>query len=240
MSAPVRYAVYLAPPPASDLWRFGCETIGRDAATGEERPGFPVEGFDADGWREVTREPRRYGFHATLKAPFRLSDAAGPDELSAAVAELASGLSPFEVGPLGVSTLATGGGRAFVALTPLAPSAELARLESVAVRFLDRFRAPLTAGERARRNPERLSARQREMLENWGYPYALDEFRLHFTLTGAIADFEPVAAALSRAYAERVASPLLTVDALVLFVQDGLSGHFAILRRFPFGGSTAA
>jgi uncharacterized protein DUF1045 len=239
MSAPVRYAVYLAPPPASALWRFGCDAIGRDAATGEQRFGFAAAGFDAERWREITREPRRYGFHATLKAPFRLRDGVGADELCEAVAGLASGFSPFEIGPLGVSTLATGDGRAFVALTSLAPPTELAGVESVAVRALDRFRAPLTPAERARRNPDRLSARQRDMLERWGYPYALDEFRLHFTLTGAIPSFGPVAAALSRSYAERVASPLMAVDALVLFGEDAVSGDFAILRRFPFGGSTA-
>jgi len=236
MTAPVRYAVYLAPPPASALWRFGCDVIGRDAASGEQRRGFATAGFDADGWREIAREPRRYGFHATLKAPFRLRDDASADDLCEAVAELASGLSPFEAGPLAVSTLATGGGRAFVALTPLAPPAALARLESLAVRSLDRFREPLSASERVRRNPERLSARQRDMLESWGYPYALDEFRLHFTLTGAISDFAPVATALTRAYADRVGSPDFTVDALVLFGEDVASGDFTILRRFPFGG----
>ena len=34
-----RYALYLAPPPESDLWRFGCHVIGRDASTGASREG---------------------------------------------------------------------------------------------------------------------------------------------------------------------------------------------------------
>jgi 2'-5' RNA ligase len=237
LTKPARYAVYLAPAPTSALWRFGCDVLGRDALTGDESASFAIDGIDAAEWRERTAEPRRYGFHATLKAPFRLKDGARLDELFQAVAALAGAHRPFEAGPLGVSTIAAGRERAFVALTPVAPSPELARLEGAAVRGLDAFRAPLDDGERERRKAQRLSPRQRETLENWGYPFALDEFRPHFTLTNALADAEAVAAALAREFARRVASPLLTVDALVLFAQERAGGDFAVMRRFPLGGS---
>ena len=78
MSAPIRWAVYLAPPPESALWRFGSDVIGRDAASGERNAGFALDGFDAAAWRALTSEPRRYGFHATLKAPFRLAEGREP------------------------------------------------------------------------------------------------------------------------------------------------------------------
>lgn len=52
-----RYALYLAPPPDSDLWRFGCDVIGRDAKTGEddrERCGSgrltPRQAYYLDAW----------------------------------------------------------------------------------------------------------------------------------------------------------------------------------------------
>ncbi len=240
LTSPARYAIYLAPPPTSALWRFGCDVLGRDALTGEQNSSFAIDGLDAEGWRERTAEPRRYGFHATLKAPFRLKDGASVDELFQAVAALAGARPPFEAGPLGVSRIAAGKGRAFVALTPIAPSPELTRLENVVVRALDAFRAPLDDSERLRRDPRRLSPRQRETFETWGYPFALDEFRPHLTLTNALDDAEAIAAALAREFARRVASPLLTVDALVLFAQDGADGDFAILRRFPLGGSQAS
>ena len=89
MMNPLRYAVYLAPPPESALWRFGSDVIGRDAASGQQRPGFAAAGFDAEAWRDMTSEPRRYGFHATIKAPFRLADDASLSDLSAALAALA-------------------------------------------------------------------------------------------------------------------------------------------------------
>lgn len=237
MTRSARYAVYLAPPPTSALWRFGCDVLGRDAVTGEKRSGFAL---DAEGWRERTAEPRRYGFHATLKAPFRMKDDKSVDELFGAVASLAGALAPFEAGPLGVSTIAAGANRAFVALTPIAPSTELSRLENAVVRALDCFRGPLTEHERLRRDPQRLSPRQRDYLETWGYPFALDEFRPHFTLTNAVADADTTAATLAREFARRVARPDLTVDALVLFAQNGVDGDFTILRRFPFCGSEAA
>ncbi|MGD0642147.1 MAG: DUF1045 domain-containing protein [Roseiarcus sp.] len=240
MSQPSRYAVYLAPPPASELWRFGCDVLGRDAGAGEPSRPFAFDGIDAEAWRELTAEPRRYGFHATLKAPFRLAVGKSADELIRAVAALADTLAPFDAGPLRVSTIALGRNRAFVALTPIAPSADLARLEHTVVRSLDAFRAPLSATERERRNPERLTPRQREMLDAWGYPYALDEFRPHFTLTNAVEGAEPVAGTLAREFERRVDSPLLRVDALALYAESGTERVFTILRRFPLGGRAAA
>lgn len=67
----LRYALYLAPPTESELWRFGSDVIGRDAMTGASCDGFALEGYPPASWRNMTSEPRRYGFHATLKAPFR-------------------------------------------------------------------------------------------------------------------------------------------------------------------------
>ncbi len=237
MTQPARYAIYLAPAPDSALWRFGSEVIGRDAATGAEISSFAPHGFDAATWRGMTVEPRRYGFHATIKAPFRLCENESEEALSEAAAELAAAQRPFDAGALRVSALPVGAAKAFVALTPASPSPEIASLENVVVRKLDRFRAPLTPAERARRNPDQLSARQRENLDSWGYPYALDEFRAHFTLSDSLVDSAPVADALAREFAARVAAPTLIVDALVLFAQSRAGGDFAILRRFPFRGA---
>ena len=232
---PLRYAVYLAPPPESALWRFGSAVVGRDAASGEAQLGFAPDGFDAEAWRAMTTEPRRYGFHATIKAPFRLADGANRSELSDALAQLAQQSRPFAAGRLAVSTLALGEAGAFVALTPPAPSPETTRLEERIVRGLDPFRAPLNETERSRRDPARLTARQRETFERWGYPYALADFRLHFTLTNSIDGARHIAATLAREFASCVADAELWVDALALFVQKP-DGEFIIDQRFPLGG----
>ena len=148
----------------------------------------------------MTSEPRRYGFHATIKAPFRLAEDASLSDLSAALAALAHANRPFAAGPLAVSALSLAEGAAFVALTPRAPSTEIAQLEERIVVGLDAFRAPLDESERARRDPARLTERQRETFERWGYPHALAEFRLHFTLTNALVEADRVVAALEREF----------------------------------------
>src|SRR5215468_10868409 len=63
-----RYAIYFAPAPESSLWRFGSATIGYNAASGRDIPATPPVGYEHAVWDRLTEEPRRYGFHATLKA----------------------------------------------------------------------------------------------------------------------------------------------------------------------------
>ena len=235
MNASTRYAVYLAPPPDGELWRFGSQVLGRDADSGESLDGFAPVGYDAEAWRSLVAEPRRYGFHATLKAPFRLNPAWSLRDLEARIATLARKIEPFDAGLLRISRLPVGDGRAFVALRPEKPSTELARLEAGVVRKLDPLRAPLTAAEVARRAPERLSPRQRYYLDAWGYPYVLDEFRLHFTLTGATPDYEAIVTKLEPEFESRVPSPTLRVDALALFAQDAAGGDFHVVGRFRLG-----
>src|SRR5258708_19714311 len=73
-----RYAIYFVPAADTALYRFGAAALGYDCFTGADIATLDALPVDAGAWRELTREPRRYGFHATLKAPFHL--AAGPTE----------------------------------------------------------------------------------------------------------------------------------------------------------------
>ena len=77
-----RQAIYFAPPAGSPLARFGAAWLGWDPEAGAEVEGLPVAGLPLP--REaLVAAPRRYGFHATLKPPFRLAagrDAAGLDD----------------------------------------------------------------------------------------------------------------------------------------------------------------
>ena len=67
-----RYAIYLAPKPETALWRFGSAVLGYDAATGLDVSGFRLPSLPEEQWLKATARARTYGFHATLKAPFRL------------------------------------------------------------------------------------------------------------------------------------------------------------------------
>lgn len=226
-----RYALYYAPDPGSVLWRFGSSVLGYDAVTGTDLPAPDLPGFDAQSWHALTVEPRRYGFHATLKAPFRLAEGYGEADIIAAATVLARTAHPFALPELEVAMLGP-----FVTLVPAAPCPRLDDLAEAAVIALDPLRAPLTAVEIARRRPEQLSARQVAYLAAHGYPYVRKDFRFHMTLTGALPEdlCAPAFNALRDAYAA-LAHPPETVDRLCLFVQRP-GEHFRRVMDFPLGG----
>ncbi len=234
-----RYALYLTPPLTSALWKFGCDVVGRDASTGENLEGFAPEGHSPESWLKLTEEPRRYGFHATLVAPFRLRADLDFGDLVDGIAAFAQAAHPFDAGELRIGSIATADGRAFVALKPDGEAKGLRAFEEKAVRRLDGLRAPLTNSERgARTAAAELTPLQRYFLDLWGYPYVLTEFRPHLTLTNALADAKPVEKALRWEFQMRVDSPRLRVETLTLFGERESDRQFEILREFPLGRGT--
>lgn len=231
-----RYALYLAPAAESPLWRFGSAVIGYDAESGADLPPPDLAGFDPARWHDLTAEPRRYGFHGTLKAPFRLAEGREAAEVEAMARTVAAAHHPFELPPLVVRAIG-----AFVALVPPVPVPALDDLARSSVQELEPLRAPLTADEIARRRPDRLSATQRAYLEQYGYPYVREEFRFHMTLTGPLDEAVCAHAlnALSDAYAACGAATPVQVNALGLYVQETPQARFRLARRIPLGGERA-
>jgi len=227
MTETPRYAIYYAPAPHSELNRFGAHLLGYDAFRGEALP-FPdgIEQILPD-WRELTQDPRKYGFHATLKAPMVLADGKSEAELLAACAEFAAMPRPIPMIAPVVSAIGD-----FIAITPSQPSAELQALAAAAVGHFDNFRAPLTARDRARRNPERLPPSQRDYLDRWGYPYVMEEFRFHMTLTGRLpAERRETVLAILRQRFAALDMNSLAVDRLALFKQSDPGSRFRILQQ---------
>lgn len=226
-----RYALYAAPAPDSPLWRFGSSIIGYDAAAAVDMAIPPASPCDSADWLALTEEPRRYGFHGTLKAPFALAEGENEAGLIEAVMLFAERRRAFTVPRLEVALL-----KAFVALVPAEPSERLLTLAADCVRHFDRFRAPLSEADMARRLKAPLTERQKAHLDAFGYPYILEDFRFHMTLTGALPQDrrDTIRDALARLYAP-VAAPL-SIDALCLFKQADRAGRFTILARFPFEG----
>jgi hypothetical protein len=176
-----RFAIYFVPAAESAIYRFGAAVLGHNCYTGQAIPRPLDLGLSAAEWDELTREPRTYGFHATLKAPFRLAGKLGQAELVQAARLLASALSPIPPIEPAVESVA-----GFIAIVPRAASAALDELAARCVTALDRFRLPLTPQERERRLAAGLSERQIALLDRFGYPYVLEEFRFHMTLTGRV------------------------------------------------------
>src|SRR5271170_1277682 len=97
MSKHPRYAIYYAPAPSSDLDRFGSRLLGYDAYSGATLP-FPESMTQAvPDWFELTQDPRKYGFHATLKAPLSLAPDKTEAELLAACEVFAATARPIPV-----------------------------------------------------------------------------------------------------------------------------------------------
>ena len=89
-----RYAVYFSPPLETPIQQFAGHWFGRDTLTGERRSPLCLKGFSAADLTAITALPARYGFHATLKAPFRLSAEASSADLPQALRKLAATLEP--------------------------------------------------------------------------------------------------------------------------------------------------
>ncbi|MBR1232700.1 DUF1045 domain-containing protein [Bradyrhizobium sp. AUGA SZCCT0182] len=228
MSNYPRYAIYYAPVQASDLNRFGAQMLGYDAFGGEDLP-FPEDVVSAaPDWRNLTADPRKYGFHATLKAPFSLAQGRTEAELLAACAAFAATPRAIPVIRPVVGSIS-----GFIAVIPADPPAELIRLAADCVSEFDAFRTPLTEADRARRNPSRLTSAQRAHLDSWGYPYVMEEFRFHMTLTGRLdaSRLETVLAMLRNSFST-LGLETLAIDRLALFRQDSADSRFRIARQY--------
>ena len=232
-----RYAIYFAPPAKSPLWRFGSSVIGYDAESGRELPQPSLSRFAPERWRDITSEPRRYGFHGTLKAPFRLAPDKDEASLRAVCARFAADRASFACAGVMLASI----GR-FFALKTVSTCSALNRLAAGAVAAFDDFRAPMTEAERERRLRAPLTERQKDYLARWGYPYVLDDFRFHMTLTGPLDDADRAAAAeeLAELFAQSGADGPLIVGGIALYRQearqDGAGGErFRLIERFRFG-----
>ncbi|PAY07790.1 phosphonate metabolism protein [Bradyrhizobium sp. UFLA03-84] len=221
-----RYAIYYAPSPDSALHRFGSTLLGYDAVDGRDLP-FP--GGVAPDWREVTEDPRKYGFHATLKAPTALADGRTEAELLDACVAFAGQARRIPVIEPVVDAIS-----GFIAVIPASRSDDLQQLAADCVTEFDTFRAPLTPEDRARRKPERLTERQRDYLDRWGYPYVMEEFRFHMTLTGRLSDERrgPIVARLRERFAA-IELATLAIDRIALFKQTDSASRFRIIGSWP-------
>jgi len=223
-----RYGLYVVPDGA--LYRAGADWLGWDSVAGAEvaqpeLPGLP------DAAAMLTATPRRYGFHGTIKPPFRLAAGTDAQGLDAAARAFCATRPPVVVPRIEVRRL---GG--FVAIVPTAPSAPLSDMAAATVEAFEPFRAPLTEAELAKRRKSGLSDRQEALLARWGYPYVREEFRFHMTLTGKLS-----AAAADRArdvldthLAPHLDAPF-AIGGLCLTGED-VEGRFHLVHRYTFSG----
>jgi putative phosphonate metabolism protein len=227
--ADARFAVYYAPSRESAWWRAGSAWLGRDAQSGERCVPPQPQGLTRP-LTELTEAPRRYGWHGTLVAPFRLADGVTQDDLLAATREWALTQSAFAL-PVQAATLGD-----FVALRPADQPGEagIRAVANSALQALDALRARPSAADLARRLAAPLSERQRALLVEWGYPYVFDEFRFHMTLSSSLDDAAERATLVAWWRLQTPALGPLNVDHAALFVEPAPGEPFVLWQRVPF------
>ncbi len=224
-----RYAIYYAPRPGA-LANLAGHWLGRAIETGAavaQRgvPGLPVP------LAGLTADARRYGFHGTIRAPFRPRPGSSADAVGAAAAGLAARLAPVRCAGLRLENL-----QGFLALTPVGCEAALLDLAALVVEATDPLRSPLNPEEIARRRPATLTSRQRELLECWGYPHVMEEFRFHLTVTDRLLpDQLPMVTAAAAAHFAPVLHQPFAVEDLCLYGEDS-TGTFHFIHRYALSG----
>ncbi|MGF1476688.1 MAG: DUF1045 domain-containing protein [Geminicoccaceae bacterium] len=225
-----RYAIYLTPAEETPLERFARSWLGRSAFGGEVDERIEVPGIAPDEFDRLTASPRRYGFHATMKAPFRLANERTEADLFAAAETFAASRRRFQAPPLTVRPLS-----GFIAFVLSEPSSEMDELAADCVRDFEPFRAALTDDEVQRRRQSDLSDRQDAQMLAWGYPYVFEDFRFHMTLTQRLC--EPRLSQLL-SFLQRTAEPLcrepFLVDGIAIYHQPTPDETFTVMARLPF------
>ncbi|MDO6729385.1 DUF1045 domain-containing protein [Marinovum sp. 2_MG-2023] len=227
-----RYALYFTP--TGPLAEVLADWLGWDPITGTARSHPDLANLPRPV-AELTERPRKYGAHATLKPPFHLAtgpDAQDAEALEAAVAAFAATRAPVALDGLAITRIGS-----FLALTPVGDTAALSDLAADCVRHFDDFRAPPNADELARRRQTRLSPTQESNLAAWGYPYVMDDFRFHITLTGPLRrdEIDATTAALTTHLTPHLTAPF-QIDALSLLGGDRETGRFHMIRRAQLTG----
>jgi putative phosphonate metabolism protein len=217
-----RFAIYYAPQ-AGAFADAAAAWLGWDLAKGcavvqpVHLPDLPAH----------TQAPRKYGFHGTIKPPFRLAAGVSAQDLARAVQSLAACLPVAAM--QGVQFAQIGG---FLALIPRGDTTALAGVAAEVVRGLDPYRAPLTPAEVARRRPDSLTQRQQALLAIYGYPYVMEEFQFHLTLSGQLDghSLNAVQAAAEAHFDGLLPQPFVLAD-LCLCGEDE-AGRFHLLHRY--------
>ena len=225
-----RYAIYFVPAPDSQILDLGQRWLGRDVYSGCEVADKAYFGLNPGDVRRLTESAAHYGFHATLKAPFELKRGCKEDEVLVAAQALASALRPI------MPKLFVGAIGEFLAILSSDRRDGIWEIHRACLEHFEPYRAALTASDRERRMHTPLDERQLKALLEYGYPYVLEDFRFHMTLTTRIPD--PVQLAeVKDALREGffcVLNKRQDIDAICVLRQGDRNQQFVVLERFQF------
>lgn len=227
-----RYAIYYAPATTDALWRKASQWLGRDCHQKGELAQPSINGMTPVDQHNFTSSPRRYGFHATIKAPFRLATTSSVDALRRELRAFANVQRPIEIGTLKLHQIGK-----FMAMVPTHQSEELTKFAQKVVRHFDRYRAPLSPEKRQQRIASGLSERQIELLDQWGYPFVSEQFKMHLTLTGQVDELAgKLLFEAAQHWFEDELERTYIFDNLALYHEPESGAPFVRQEDFPFRG----
>lgn len=227
-----RYAIYYAPAVDDPLWQHANSWLGRDPANAG--PVGTVDGISRERLDGLTESARRYGFHATLRAPMRLRDGRSREELEEALAVFAASHKPAVIGMLEVASL-----DGFIALVPQPQQVPLTVFVADLVESFEPFRAPMSVEEKMRRTAGgRLNPRQLELIERFGYPYVLEQFQFHMTLTDRLVpeDVPEMMQLARQVFSGEMGTPRM-LDRIVLYHEAEAGAPFMRVAEFELTGT---
>ena len=231
----MRYAIYFTPSMYDPLSVAAASWLGRNVYSGEAPEAPSIAGFSRQELAFHTAVPRRYGFHGTIKAPFRLHDDTSEPALLKSLMHFASTMTPFEIPKMEI-----GRHGEFFGLAPSAPCEQMNHLAASVIQAFDAFRAPLSDIEIERRDPDRLTAPQFSNLHRWGNPYVMEEYRFHMTLTGPMTAAEmPRFETALRAHFNPYLLRPLEIANIALFVENEPGAPFHVHSLHPMGRVSA-
>lgn len=219
-----RFAIYFIPKTGSSLQKFGdkwLDIVQPNAFPSKDK-------IKRTNWIKI---PKKYGFHGTLKAPFRLRSDKNLDDLIISSKNICKSIKPFSLSGLKLSIIENA-----LALTLINNSSSMSALSNQFVIQLDKFRAPLSKEEISVKRSRNLTAKQDYNLLHWGYPYVMEQFYFHLTLTNTL-DEENLNLAkeiLREELTEDCLAPQ-TVDEVGL-VGEQINGDFKIITRLSLTG----
>ena len=217
-----RYAIYYIPD--MRLFQIGSHWLGWNSLLGHET-------YLSNDHREITKRPRKYGFHATIKPPFSLASKFTQSELQAEFHTFCPTVSPVTGGILKISRLGQ-----FLAITQDEQPNEVTDLAAATVSHFDKFRARLTEDDIEKRRRRTLTPLQDELMLRWGYPYVMQEFKFHMTLTGPLQnnEIDAIEHDANTRFQEFLDKPL-NLASLSLLGEDRENGRFHAIERLSLG-----
>ena len=222
-----RFAIYFVPPESNDLTRFTASWFGWDVYKGI-KVDYPVLHNLNYDIKEITNTPSKYGFHGTLKAPFSLVPDKTIDDLKLSLSMLSRSIKKFEIPSICLRIIDE-----FIAIVPTSQNESIHSLAKKCLEDLDSFREAESDEILNKRRSGRLSTSEEHNLLKWGYPYVLDDFQFHLTMTGKLPlkVCKHVFSVLSLELHEVLNAPLF-IGKICLVGENKMDGKFGVIEEF--------